>query len=73
VPAARPEGAHAPGGCLMASIAALLSPAEREALAALKHEREIDQLVRERGLQRPPPDPPTLTEISATTNRKEAL
>jgi hypothetical protein len=51
------------------ALAELLTPAGREALGAcLRDREELDRLVRERGQQRPPPEPPTLAAI-ATTER----
>lgn len=55
----------------MAAVADKISPAKREALAALAaylHEQEINRLVRERGQQRPP-DPVPPLQVLADSGR----
>jgi hypothetical protein len=51
------------------ALADLLSPKARDRLAAwMREQDELNRLLRERGLQRPPPEPSTLAAI-ATTER----
>jgi hypothetical protein len=71
--AAPPQGADDPGGSVTA-LADLLSPDQRERLAArLRELSEIEALVRERGQQQPPPEPPTLAALSTTSTYEQAL
>lgn len=51
----------------MTKIADLIDPDagdHRDLLAAWRHERELDRIVRERGQQRPPPEPVPLHELA---------
>jgi hypothetical protein len=52
----------------MAAVGDKLSRGSQAALLEwLRGREELDRLVRERSAQRPPPELPTLTEISTTT------
>lgn len=57
----------------MTALADLLDPTARERLAAwVREQDELDRLVRERGLQRPPPEPPTLAAISTAESHRKS-
>ena len=68
---ARPDD---PGGGLMAALADLVSPRDRQRLEErLAELREVEQLVREIPVQRPPDAPPALAELADRNRHERAL
>ena len=59
-----PACADDPGGCVTA-LADVVSPEARALLERIRELAELDRLVRERGQQRPAPEPVPLHQLAA--------